>query len=123
MPVEADQLQVEELFVGEPTQSLRESEQGEEHDHPDGDVGAVEPGQHVEGRGRRVGAKGHALEGDELGELEDLTCQEHRTEHGGRQQPGAGGALVAAATALWASTMVRELISSTKELTDVKGMS
>ena len=97
MPVEADQFQVQELFVGEPAESLREAEQGQEHDHPDGDVGAVEPGQHVERRSRGVGAKGHALERDEFGELEYLAGQEDRPQHGRSQQPGAGRPLVAAA--------------------------
>ncbi len=72
----------------------RDPPQGEEHDHADGDVGAVKPGEEIEGGRRRVRGEGHVMEGDELGELEHLAAEEHRPQGGGGEDPGPGPALI-----------------------------
>src|SRR5690606_3553811 len=94
VPVETYQLEVHPVVLREAALETGDAPQGEEHDDPDGDVGAVEAGEYVEGRRHRVGGQLHVVVHDELGELEDLPGQEHRAQRRGGEQPCTGLALV-----------------------------
>ena len=97
--------------------------QREEPDHADGHVRAVEAGQREERHAEDVGGQSEAF-AIEGGELEELTTEEDQPQRCGGTEPDAQArAGCPAESTASASTMVSELISSTKALIEVYGMS
>src|SRR5690606_19537637 len=95
VPVQADHLHVETALLAETSPAMGDAPEREQQEHADGDMDAVEAGEDVEGRRRRVAGQLHPVVHDELCELEDLAAEEHRTEGCGGEEPGAGAVLVA----------------------------
>jgi uncharacterized protein YndB with AHSA1/START domain len=93
-----------------------------QHDDPDGHVDAVEPGQRVEARAEQAGREAETL-AVERGELVHLSADERRAEQRVTESHRFVLRSSFSAAADTASTIVSELISSTKLLTDVNGMS
>ena len=122
MPVEARQLDVQAVLLLDAA-SQRVHEQRHQDQDPDRDVRAVEARQHEERGAEQVRAQAQAFV-VELRELVRLAGDEERAEDRRGEQPD----LHASATlpfwiAASASTMLTLLISRTKALTDVNGMS